>query len=221
MSWFFERFAGAGAPEAVQRHVKLLVEQFNWSERPDATRGDTVPVDFTQLDADRFFSTNFDALERDEFFCLDPEDPFGLIEVGIDESTVPTVYLDPLPVVRQRTGQLRYPPNNDGPSLSKINDAPSDTEVEPEDEDGEVGTEDGDEGTVERETAEGNDAKAKGEGDVEMADAGGEVLKEDGEEAPQSSKKSSSRRSLVTPENQPRSVKKSTRGKSSRRRGGR
>ncbi|KAJ7030413.1 hypothetical protein C8F04DRAFT_1263936 [Mycena alexandri] len=177
---FFERFAGAGAPDAVQRHVKLLIEQFNWSERPDATRGDTVPVDYTQLDADRFFSMNFDALERDEFFCLDPEDPFGLITVGIDESTVPT---------------LRYPPDDDGPSLSKINDAPSDTEVEPEDEDGEVGD------------------------DVEMADAGGEVLEEDGEEAPQSSKKPSSRRSLVTPENQPRAVKKSTRGKSSRRRG--
>ncbi|KAJ7032329.1 hypothetical protein C8F04DRAFT_1262088 [Mycena alexandri] len=211
---FFERFAGAGASDAVQRHVQLLIEQFNWSERPDATRGDTVPVDFTQLDADRFFSTNFDALERDEFFCLDPEDPFGMITVGIDETTVPTVYLDPLPTVRQRPGQLRYPPNNDGPSLSKINDAPSDTEVEPEDEDGEVGTEGGDEGAVE---ADG--AKAEGEGDVEMVDAGGEVLEEDGEEAPQSSKKPSSRRSLITPENQPRSVKKSTRGKSSRRRG--
>ncbi|KAJ7038843.1 hypothetical protein C8F04DRAFT_1255768, partial [Mycena alexandri] len=172
-------FAGAGAPDAVQRHVKLLIEQFNWSERPDATRGDTVPVDYTQLDADRFFSMNFDALERDEFFCLDPEDPFGLITVGIDESTVPTVYLDPLPTVRQRPGQLRYPPNDDGPSLSKINDAPSDTEVELEDEDGEVGTEGGDEGAVE---ADG--AKAEGEGDVEMVDAGGEVLEEDGEEAP-------------------------------------
>ncbi|KAJ7028231.1 hypothetical protein C8F04DRAFT_1188773 [Mycena alexandri] len=216
---FFKRFAGAGAPDAVQRHVKLLIEQFNWSERPDATRGDTVPVDYTQLDADRFFSMNFNALERDEFFCLDPEDPFGLITVGIDETTVPTVYLDPLPTVTQRPGQLRYPPNNDGPSLSKINDAPSDTEVEPEDEDGEVGSEGGDEETVERETAEGNDAKAADEGDVEMADAGDEVLEEDGEEAPQSSKKSSSRRSLVTPENQPCPVKKSTRGKSSRRRG--
>ncbi|KAJ7017214.1 hypothetical protein C8F04DRAFT_1200863, partial [Mycena alexandri] len=206
---FFERFARAGAPDAVQRHVKLLIEQFNWSERPDATRGDTVPVDFTQLDADRFFSMNFDALERNEFFCLDPEDPFGLI-------TFTWTVCPPLP---QRPGQLRYPPSNDGPTLSKINDAPSDTEVEPEDEDGEVGSEGGDEETVERETAEGNDAKATGEGDVEMADAGGEVLEEDGEEAPQSSKKSSSRRSLVTPETHPRPVKKSTRGKSSRRRG--
>ncbi|KAJ7028215.1 hypothetical protein C8F04DRAFT_1188757 [Mycena alexandri] len=172
---FFERFAGAGASLAVQRHVQLLIEQFNWAERPDATRGDTVPVDYTHLDAERFFSTSFDALEVDDFFNLDPEDPFGLIAVG--------------------------------PSLSKINNAPSDAEVEPEDEDGEVGSEGGDEET------------AAGEGDVEMADAGGEVLEEDGEEAPQSSKKPSSRRSLVTPENQPRPVKKSTRGKSSRRRG--
>ncbi|KAJ7018933.1 hypothetical protein C8F04DRAFT_1198343 [Mycena alexandri] len=211
---FFERFAGAGAPEAVQRHVKLLIEQFNWSERPDATRGDTVPVDFTQLDAERFFSTNFDALESDQFFNMDPEDPFGIIEVGIDATSVPTVYMDPLPTVRQRPGQLRYPPNDDGSSLSKINDAPSDTEVELEDEDGEVGSEGGD-----KETVEGNGTKAAGEGDVEMADAGDEVLEEDGEEAPQSSKKPSSRRSLVTPENQPRPVKKSTRGKSSRRRG--
>ncbi|KAJ7037006.1 hypothetical protein C8F04DRAFT_1181021 [Mycena alexandri] len=210
---FFERFAGAGAPDAVQRHVKLLIEQFNWSERPDATRGDTVPVDYTQLDADRFFSMNFDALERDEFFCLDPEDPFGLITVGIDESTVPTVYLDPLPTVTSttRSSFVTHPTTMARP-LSKINDAPSDTEVEPEDEDGEVGSEGGDEETVERETAEGNDAKAADEGDVEMADAGGEVLEEDGEEAPQSSKKSSSRRSLVTPENQPRPVKKSTAG---------
>ncbi|KAJ7018590.1 hypothetical protein C8F04DRAFT_1198806 [Mycena alexandri] len=218
---FFERFTGAGAPDAVQRHVQLLIEQFNWSERPDATRGETVPVDFTQLDADRFFSTNFDALERDEFFCLDPEDPFGMITVGIDETTVPTVYLDPLPTVRQRPGQLRYPPNDDGLPLSKINDAPSDTEVEPEDEDGKVGLEGGDKKMVEHETVEGDGAKAEGEGDVEMEDAGGEILEEDGEEAPQSSKKSSSRRSLVTPENHPRSVKKSLRGKSSRRRSGR
>ncbi|KAJ7032233.1 hypothetical protein C8F04DRAFT_1185286 [Mycena alexandri] len=210
----FEHFAGAGASEAVQRHVQLLIEQFNWSERPDATRGDTVPVDYTHLDAERFFSTNFDALEADEFFRMDPEDPFGVIEVGIDESSVPTIYMDPLPTVRQRPDQLRYPPNDDGPSLSKINDAPSDAEVEPEDEDGEVGLEDGDEGTVER---EGNG----GEVDVEMGDAGNVVLEEDGGEAPQSSKKPSSRRSLVTPENQPRSVKKSLRGKSSRRRSGR
>ncbi|KAJ7024946.1 hypothetical protein C8F04DRAFT_1191992 [Mycena alexandri] len=200
---FFERFAGAGASLAVQRHVQLLIEQFNWAECPDATRGDTVPVDYTHLDAERFFSTSFDALEVDDFFNLDPEDPFGLIAVGIDETSVPT-----------RPGQLRYPLNDEGPSLSKINNAPSDAEVEPEDEDGEVGTEDGDE-----ETVEGNGTKAAGEDDVEMADAGGEVLEEDGEEAPQSSKKPSSRRSLVTPENQPRPVKKSTRGKSSRRRG--
>ncbi|KAJ7040135.1 hypothetical protein C8F04DRAFT_1178234 [Mycena alexandri] len=211
---FFERFAGAGASLAVQRHVQLLIEQFNWAERPDATRGDTVPVDYTHLDAERFFSTSFDALEVDDFFNLDPEDPFGLIAVGIDETSVPTVYLDPMPTVTQRPGQLRYPLNDEGPSLSKINNAPSDAEVEPEDEDGEVGTEDGDE-----ETVEGNGTKAAGEDDVEMADAGGEVLEEDGEEAPQSSKKPSSRRSLVTPENQPRPVKKSTRGKSSRRRG--
>ncbi|KAJ7041830.1 hypothetical protein C8F04DRAFT_1176916 [Mycena alexandri] len=201
---FFERFAGAGASLAVQRHVQLLIEQFNWAERPDATRGDTVPVDYTHLDAERFFSTSFDALEVDDFFNLDPEDPFGLIAVGIDETSVPTVYLDPLPTVRQRPG----------PSLSKINNAPSDAEVEPEDEDGEVGSEGGDE-----ETVKGNGTKAAGEGDVEMADAGGEVLEEDGEGAPQSSKKPSSCRSLVTPENQPRPVKKSTHGKSSRRRG--
>ncbi|KAJ7020443.1 hypothetical protein C8F04DRAFT_1275107 [Mycena alexandri] len=211
---FFERFAGAGASLAVQRHVQLLIEQFNWAERPDATRGDTVPVDYTHLDAERFFSTSFNALEVDDFFNLDPEDPFGVIAVGIDESSVPTVYLDPMPTVRRRPSQLRYPPNDDGPSLSKINDAPSDTEVEPEDEDGEVGSEGGDE-----EAVEGNGTKAAGEDDVEMADAGGEVLEEDREEAPQSSKKPSSRRSLVTPENQPRAVKKSTRGKSSRRRG--
>ncbi|KAJ7024187.1 hypothetical protein C8F04DRAFT_1270638 [Mycena alexandri] len=161
---FFERFAGAGAPDAVQRHVKLLIEQFNWSERPDATRGDTVPVDYTQLDADRFFSMNFDALERDEFFCLDPEDPFGTITVGIDESTIPTVYLDPLPTVRQRPGQLRYPPNDDGPSLSKINEAPSDTEVEPEDEDGEVGSEGGDEETVEQGDGRGQRRQGRGRG---------------------------------------------------------
>ncbi|KAJ7020656.1 hypothetical protein C8F04DRAFT_1196405 [Mycena alexandri] len=211
---FFERFAGAGASLAVQRHVQLLIEQFNWAERPDATRGDTVPVDYTHLDAERFFSTSFDALEVDDFFNLDPEDPFGLIAVGIDETSVPTVYLDPMPTVTQRPGQLRYPLNDEGPSLSKINNAPSDAEVEPEDEDGEVGTGDGDE-----ETVEGNGTKAAGEDDLKMADAGGEVLEEDGEEAPQSSKKPSSRRSLVTPENQPRPVKKSTRGKSSRRRG--
>ncbi|KAJ7022804.1 hypothetical protein C8F04DRAFT_1194157 [Mycena alexandri] len=182
---FFERFAGAGAPEAVQRHVKLLIEQFNWSERPDATPSDTVPVDFTQLDVERFFSTNFDALESDEFFNMDPEEPFGIIEVGIDETSVPTVYMNPLPTVRQRAGQLRYPPDDNGPSLSRINDAPSDGEVEPEDEEGEAGIEGGDEGTVE---LEGNGGEVVGEGDVEMGDAGGEILEEDGEEAPQPSK---------------------------------
>ncbi|KAJ7017063.1 hypothetical protein C8F04DRAFT_1201122 [Mycena alexandri] len=174
---FFERFAGAGASLAVQRHVQLLIEQFNWAERPDATRGDTVPVDYTHLDAERFFSTSFDALEVDDFFNLDPEDPFGVIAVGIDESSVPTVYLDPMPTRSWVGGRRR----GGGGRL-----------------------------TVH---------KAEGEDDVEMADAGGEVLEEDGEEAPQSSKKPSSRRSLVTPENQPRPVKKSTRGKSSRHRG--